>query len=233
MSSNFGSKGVVLQDTGLRKYMISIFSKMFLALGLTGGVSFFCMSSPSFVSFAASGSFHWVLFLSLLGVSCFMVSRAHRLSGDLVSTLFWAHAVLTGAALSPLVFYFSGESIANAFFMTACFYGGMSLYGHSTSRDLTSLGSFLFVGLVCLVLTSIVNGLILHCSALSGGLSAVLIIVFAGLTAYDVQKIKRFYNEGDAADVLSKKVTLGAFCLYLDFINMFIHILHLLGRGRR
>jgi FtsH-binding integral membrane protein len=123
---------------------------------------------------------------------------------------------------------YTGASIANAFFMTSVFFGGMSLYGYTTDRDLTELGSFMRVGLFALIITSIVN-IFIGSSMLQIGLSAICLVIFCGLTAYDVQKIKEFYNEKYDEDTLRKRALIGALSLYLDFINMFLALLRLIG----
>ena len=116
--------------------------------------------------------------------------------------------------------------------MTACFFGGMSLYGHSTNRDLTKVGSYMFVGLVSVIVTSLINVFFLKSSVVELGISALLIVIFAGLTAYDVQNIKQMYAETDGEELASKLSVFGALTLYLDFINMFLAILRFFGHNR-
>jgi FtsH-binding integral membrane protein len=126
---------------------------------------------------------------------------------------------------------YTGESIANSFFMSAVFFGGMSLYGYVTKKDLTGVGSFMIVGLFAVIITSLVN-LFLKSSGLQMGLSALTVIIFCGLTAYDVQKIKTFYSEALDEETLKKRAIIGSLSLYLDFINLFLSLLRLLGNRR-
>ena len=224
-----GGTGVI--HDGLRRYMIGVFNKMFMALCLTGVVSALCVSSEQILSFM-TGGFHLVLVLATLGIVIYLSARINKMASDTANSLFWVYAALVGAMLSPLFAIYTGESIANAFFMTAIFFGSMSLVGYTTKKDLTSLGTFMLVGLICLVITSIVNVFFIKSSGLEIGLSALCVIIFCGLTAYDVQKIKMFYNPSDPAEVSAKKSILGALSLYLDFLNMFLALLRLFGNRR-
>lgn len=224
--NNFSNTNSVFIDDGLRRYMRGVFTKMFMALCLTGGVSMICMSSPEILSFMSSISF----FLSLitLGIVFFISFRINKMKSDTANALFWVYSSLVGASLSPLFIMYTGESLANTFFMTSIFFGLMSLYGYTTKKDLTSLGSFMIIGLWSIIIASIIN-IFLKSSALQMGLSAIAIIVFCGLTAWDVQKIKFFYNPSDPVEISTKKSILGALALYLDFINMFLHLLRFMG----
>jgi FtsH-binding integral membrane protein len=226
---NFSSGPIIVSD-GLRKYMMSVYNKMFLALCLTGIVSFLCISNPAVLSFMAGG-FSIILMLATFGIVIYLSARINKIDAEKAKALFWVYSALLGAFLSPLFVIYTGESIANAFFMTAVFFGGMSLYGYVTKKDLTGMGSFMIVGLFAVIVTSIVN-MFLKSSGLQMGLSALTIVIFCGLTAYDVQKIKEFYHNSLDDETLKKRAVLGALSLYLDFINIFLSLLRLFGNRR-
>lgn len=226
---DFNSSPIIMGD-GLRKYMTSVYNKMFLALCLTGGVSFACLANPKVLQFLAGG-FSLLLMIATLGIVIYMSARINKLSAERAGSLFWTYSALIGATLAPIFVAYTGESIANAFFMTAIFFGGMSLYGYVTRRDLSGLGSFMIVGLIAVIITSIVN-LFLGSSALQIGLSAISIVIFCGLTAYDIQKIRSFYDPSLDEETLKKRAVYGSLSLYLDFINIFLSLLRLIGNRR-
>lgn len=226
---NFNSSPIIMEN-GLQKYMISVYNRMFFALCLTGAVAFICSMNPEILAFMAGG-FSIVLMIATFAIVFYISARINRLTADKAGSLFWLYSALLGAFLSPLFAIYTGESLANSFFMTAIFFGGMSLYGYVTKRDLTGVGSFMTVGLFAVIISSIVN-LFLKSSALQIGLSALCIVIFSGLTAYDVQKIKRFYDSSLDSESLSKRAVIGALSLYLDFINMFLAMLRFLGDRR-
>ena len=228
-SFNFNSSPIVMGD-GLRKYMISVYNKMFMALCLTGAVSFVCISNPNILQFMMGG-FSIFLMIATFGIVIYLSARINKIDSEKAKALFWLYSALLGAFLSPLFVIYTGESIANAFFMTAIFFGGMSLYGYITKKDLTGVGSFMTVGLFAVIITSIVN-IFLQSSGLQTGLSALCVIIFCGLTAYDVQKIKAFYNPSIDEETLKKRAILGSLSLYLDFINLFLALLRLFGNRR-
>lgn len=232
MNGNFDTRtSPILVDDGFRVYMRSVFFKMFSGLCITGLVAFLCVSSPEILSFM-SGGFSIIMMFLTFGLVIYISARINKIAPDTANSLFLVYSALIGAFLSPLFVVYTGASIANCFFMTATFFGGMSLLGYTTKRDLTSVGSFMFVGLICLIITSFVNAIFLKTRVLQVGLSALTLIIFAGLTAFDVQKIKQFYNPNEPVDVSSKKAILGALNLYMDFINMFLAMLRLFGDRR-
>ncbi|MDR2075032.1 MAG: Bax inhibitor-1/YccA family protein [Holosporales bacterium] len=218
-------------DGGLQKYMRSVFTRMFMALCLTGIVAMICVSSPEILD-VMTGGFSVFLMLATFGIVMYLSFRINKIPLDTANALFWVYSALIGAFLSPLCLMYTGSSIANCFFMTSTFFGGMSLLGYTTKKDLTSIGSFMFVGLMCLIICSFVNAILLHSGALQLGLSAITLVIFAGLTAYDVQKIKQFYNSNDPVDIAGKKAVLGALNLYMDFINIFLAMLRIFGNRR-
>lgn len=215
---------------GLRKYMMSVYNRMFLALCLTGLVSFICALNPDILAFM-SGGFSIILMIATFAIVIYISARINKMSSEKANSLFWIYSALLGAFLSPLFAIYTGESIANSFFMAAIFFGGMSLYGYVTKKDLTGVGSFMTVGLFAVIISSIIN-LFLKSSGVQIGLSALCIVIFSGLTAYDVQKIKTFYDLTTDEETLRKRAVLGALSLYLDFINLFLALLRFLGNRR-
>lgn len=221
-------------DVGLRAYMIGVFNKMFGALGVTGIVSFLLSTNEQIMRFMFRNiSVFWILFFATLGIGLYLVLRLHKMSISTANGLFWAYATLTGISFAPLFVVYTGSNIALAFCSSAALFGGMSLVGYTTKKDLTSLGTFLFVGLIVVLLTSLINRFFLHNSLFSLALSAIMVLIFIGFTAYDVQNIKRMYDYAPSNEALSKFAIFGAFQLYLDFINLFINLLRLIGGSSR
>jgi FtsH-binding integral membrane protein len=143
-------------------------------------------------------------------------------------TTFWVYAALVGVSFASLGLVYAHDSIARVFLITAATFGGMSLWGYTTSRDLTGWGSFLFMGLIGIILASLVN-IFLASSAMSWVISVLGVVIFTGLTAYDTQKIKEMYFEADEVAVMGRKAIMGALRLYLDFINLFLMLLRIFG----
>jgi FtsH-binding integral membrane protein len=211
--------------------MIAVFNRMFAALCVTGSAALLCSSSPAMLRFMTSGA-SFLLFFGMLAMVIYIQRKIGDISVNAASNLFWVFSGVMGASLSPIFVVYTGASLANCFFMTALFFGGMSVLGYTTKRDLTDLGSFMLVGLICLCVTSLVNVIFLKSSALQLGLSVISVIIFAGLTAYDIQKVKQLYSNIDDTEIANKKAIIGALRLYLDFINMFINLLRIFGSRR-
>ena len=155
----------------------------------------------------------------------------HKMSASAAQTTFWIFAGLMGLSLASIFAVYTNTSIARVFFISAGTFAAMSLYGYTTNRDLSGWGSFLFMGLIGIVIASIVN-IFLVSSALHFAISVIGVLVFVGLTAYDTQSIKNMYSEADHEEIHGKKAIMGALRLYLDFINLFIMLLHLFGQRR-
>ncbi|MCB1509140.1 MAG: Bax inhibitor-1/YccA family protein, partial [Hyphomicrobiaceae bacterium] len=204
-------------DEGLRAYMIKVYNYMAIGLALTGiaalGMANLATTTdPSqavaqfnngilltSIGAAIYGSpLQWVVMLAPLGLVFFLSFRVHKMSVGAAQATFWVYAALVGVSLSSIFLIYTAESITRVFFISAASFGALSLYGYTTKRDLTGMGSFLFMGLIGLIVASIVN-IFLGSSALAFAISAVGVLVFAGLTAYDTQKIKEMYYEGDDA----------------------------------
>jgi FtsH-binding integral membrane protein len=219
--------GVVTAADGLRGYMTSVFNKMFMALCFTGTVAYLCASSQEIITFMAGGISYLLLFATL-AIVFYLSTRINKIDSNKAQALFWLYSALLGACLSPIFVVYTGTSIANSFFTASAFFGGMSLYGYLTKKDLTNVGSFMMVGLVAVVLTTLVN-IFLRNSALSIGMSALCVVIFSGLTAYDIQRIRAFYATAHGEEALKKRSVIGALQLYLDFVNLFLALLRLMG----
>lgn len=169
--------------------------------------------------------------LAPLGFVFFLSFRIQKMSLTAAQATFWLFAGVMGLSLSSIFLVYTGESITTTFFVTAAAFGSLSLYGYTTKRDLTGMGSFLFMGLIGIIIAMVVN-IFLASSALQFAISVIGVLVFAGLTAYDTQRIKGMYYEGDSVAASGKKAVMGALSLYLDFINMFMFLLQFLGSQR-
>lgn len=219
-------------DVGLRDYMQKVFNNMGVALAITGLVSFFVSNSPALLNSIFGSPLKWVVLFAPLGFIFFMSAQANKVSAAKLKTYLWVFSGLMGLSLAPIFLMYTGSSIARAFFISASLFGAMSLYGYTTKKDLTAMGSFMFMGLIGIIIASIVN-LFLQSSAMQYAISVLTVIIFTGLTAYDVQKIKSLYYQFSGhAEAISKAATMGALTLYMDFINMFIAILRLFGERR-
>ncbi|HWA17656.1 MAG TPA: Bax inhibitor-1/YccA family protein [Devosia sp.] len=236
-----GTAAVV--DEGLRSYMLRVYNYMGLGLVVTGLVAYFTYSL-SFVEQAGrivgvtdlgnllyNTPLQWVVMLAPLAFVLVLSFGITKLSVGVTQILFWAFAAVMGLSLSSIFAVYTGGSIAKVFFISAATFGAMSLYGYTTKRDLTQIGSFLIMGLIGIIIASIVN-LFLASSALSFAISIVGVLVFVGLTAWDTQKIKESYDVGFGHEVLMKGAIMGALSLYLDFINLFLMLLRLFGSQR-
>ena len=231
-------------DEGLRAYMIRVYNLMALALGFTalfaaGTVMLATGGTPvatlpngatlnGFGAILYGSPLRWVIMLAPLGLVFYLSFRIQNMSVGAAQVAFWSFAALLGVSLSSIFLIYTSASIVQTFFITATAFGALSLYGYTTKRDLTAMGSFLFIGLIGLILVMIVN-IFLQSPAMQFAISAIGVLIFAGLTAYDTQKIKEMYYAGDGADVAEKKAIMGALALYLDFINMFQFLLYFLG----
>jgi FtsH-binding integral membrane protein len=230
-------------DAGLRAYMIRVYQYMAAAVALTGVVSWLTFNAAtttdaagklvvtSFGQALYSGPATIVLFLGTLGLVFAISWMIDRLSAGTALIMFMAYAALLGVMLSSIFLVYTGTSITRVFFISAASFGALSLYGYTTQRDLTALGSFLMMGVFGLVLAMIVN-IFLKSSMMEFIISCAGVLIFAGLTAYDTQKIKEMYDAVDDSNIMGRKVVMGALSLYLDFINIFLFLLRLLGDRR-
>jgi uncharacterized protein len=231
-------------DVGLRAYMIRVYNYMAAGVALTGVVAWFTFSQAVITNAAGQivgltpfghaiygGPLTIVLFIGTLGLVFFMSFRISSLQPSTALGLFMLYAGLLGLMLSSVFLAYTGASITRTFFISAASFGALSLYGYTTQRDLSPIGSFLIMGLFGLILAMVVN-IFLKSTGLDFAISAIGVLVFAGLTAWDTQKIKEMYDVNDDGTVEGRKAVMGALALYLDFINLFLFLLRFMGNRR-
>jgi len=233
-----GARADAATDEGLRAYMIRVYNLMAIGLAITGVAALaafnFAFVDGQLTAFGQAiylSPLRWVVILAPVALVFFMSFRIDKLSVSAAQTTFWIYAALMGLSLSTVFLVYTGESITRTFFITAASFGALSLYGYTTKRDLSGMGSFLIMGLFGLIIASLVN-MFLGSSALQFAISVIGVLIFAGLTAYDTQQIKEMYYEGDSTLVAGRKAIMGALRLYLDFINLFMFMLQFLGSNR-
>lgn len=234
-------------DEGLRSYMVKVYNLMALALVITGAAAFgfasLAVTSDPAAAVATlpngkmltdlgyaiyASPLRWVVMLAPLALVFFLSFRVHKMSVSAAQATFWVYAALVGLSISSIFLRYTEASIVQTFFITAASFGALSLYGYTTKKDLSAMGSFLIMGLFGLIIASVVN-IFLQSSAVGFAVSAIGVLIFAGLTAYDTQKIKEMYFEGDDVLVAGRKAIMGALTLYLDFLNLFMFLLQFLG----
>lgn len=231
-------------DAGLRAHMLRVYNYMASGLALTGifaiviaQLSVVTNDAGQIVALTNLGNtlfgspFKWVVMLAPLGMVFFLSARLHRMSQSTAQITFWIYAAMMGISLATIFIAFTGASVARVFFITAGTFAGMSLWAYTTKKDLSGWGSFLFMGLIGIIIASIVN-IFISSSALQFAVSVIGVLVFVGLTAYDTQNIKNEYAEHLDEESAGKLAISGALRLYLDFINLFIMLMHLFGDRR-
>ena len=231
-------------DEGLRAYMLKVYNYMASGISITGFISLILFklsvvttSDGSIESLTSLGNalynsaLMWVVMLAPLGVVFYMSFGIRKMSAAKAQGTFWVFAALMGASLSSIFLIYTGASITRVFFITAGTFGAMSIYGYTTKKDLTKLGSFLMMGLFGIIIASVVN-MFMKSTMMYYVISILGVLIFVGLTAYDTQKIKNMYLESDSGEIMGKKAVMGALTLYLDFINLFIMLLRLFGQRR-
>lgn len=219
-------------DAGLRSYMLSVYNYMASGVLLTGIVALLFsrggIESPAATLILGGGPLAWIIMLSPLAFVMVMSFGMNRLSTGALQGLFWAFAVVMGLSMSTIFLRFTGVSIAQTFFATTAAFAGLSLWGYTTKKDLSGFGTFLVMGVVGLIVAALLN-IWLQSPALTFAISAIGVLLFAGLTAYDTQRIKSMYDYVAGTDMMGKAVIMGALSLYLDFINMFTFLLNFMG----
>ena len=230
-------------DAGLRAHMIRVYNLMAAAVALTGVVSWLTFNAATTTNTAGqlaltafgqsiySGPATIVLFLATLGLVFAIGWMIDRLSAGTALLMFMLYAGLLGLMLSSIFLVYTGTSITRVFFISAASFGALSLYGYTTQRDLSAMGSFLTMGLIGLIIASLVN-MFLQSGMMSFVISCVGVLIFAGLTAWDTQKIKEMYSPMDDGTIAGRKAVMGALSLYLVFNNFFMFLLRLLGDRR-
>ncbi|MXP27490.1 BAX inhibitor (BI)-1/YccA family protein [Porphyrobacter algicida] len=217
-------------DAGLRSYMLSIYNYMASGVLLTGIVALLTAQSGLAVTFA-TGPLMWLVALSPLAIVFAMSFGMNKFSKTALQAMYWGFAFLMGLSLSTIFLVYTGASIAATFFATAGAFAGLSLFGYTTKKDLSAFGTFLIMGVVGLIIASIVN-MFMQSTGLALAISFLGVLIFAGLTAYDTQKLKRIYDQVRGTEFMGKVVIMGALNLYLDFINMFLFLLRFMGNSR-
>ena len=234
----------VVMDEGLRAYMLKVYNFMASGIFLTGIIALLSFklsvvtdASGSITGFTGLGNalffsgLKWVVMLAPLGIVFYMSFGIKKMSAAKAQTVFWVFAALMGLSLSWILLVYTGASVARVFFITSATFGAMSIYGYTTKRDLTKLGSFLMMGLIGIIIASVVN-IFMQSTMMYFVISILGVLIFVGLTAYDTQKIKNMYLVSDSGEIMGKKAVMGALTLYLDFINLFIMLLRLFGQRR-
>jgi FtsH-binding integral membrane protein len=226
-------------DEGLRQYMLKVYQYMALALVFTGVFAYASLNfaplmqmiynvGPNGEIFGVSG-FGTLIMFAPLAISLFFFMKMASMTVQTAQVMLWLYAAVMGMSLSTLGLIYTGQSITKTFFVCASVFGGMSIYGYSTKRDLTSIGSFLVMGVIGIVIAALVN-MFLQSAALDFSISLIGIVVFMGLTAWDTQKLKAIYQySGIDSETREKIAVVGALTLYLDFINLFVYLLRFLG----
>jgi uncharacterized protein len=217
-------------DAGLRSYMLSVYNYMASGVLLTGIVALLFANS-SFIAPVLQSPLRWLIMLAPLGFVMVLSFGINRLSTGTAQALFWGFATVMGLSMASIFLVFTGTSIAQTFFATAAAFAGLSLWGYTTKRDLSAFGTFLIMGVFGILIASLIN-IFLQSSAMQFAISVIGVLLFAGLTAYDTQRIKSMYSYVAGTDMMGKTVIMGALSLYLDFVNMFMFLLQLFG-GRR
>lgn len=218
-------------DVGLRAYMQKVFALMAGGTAVTGLVAFLTAQSPAMLEVIYGTPLRWVVFLAPIGIALLFGLRIHAMRASTAQMVFWLFSAVMGLSLASIFIVYTGESIARTFFIAAATFAGMALYGYTTKRDLSGIGSFLIMGVWGLLIAMVVN-IFLASSALQMTISIIGVLIFTGLTAYDAQKIKQMYHAGDDAEIGTKKAVMGALNLYLDLVNIFIFLLHIVGDRR-
>jgi len=217
-------------DAGLRQYMVRVYSYMAAGLAISGLVAYLAVSTGFYQQIAGTPLI-WIVMLAPLGMVLLLGFGINRMSIGAAFLAFWAFAALMGLSLAGIFLVFTGASIARVFFISAATFAAMSLYGYTTGSDLSRFGAFLFMALIGIVIASLVN-IFVGSNALQFAISVIGVIVFTGLTAHDTQRIKQVYLASDPVNMTTKKAILGALTLYLDFINLFVMLLQLIGQRR-
>lgn len=240
----FGAARATVIDEGLRAYMIRVYNYMAAGVALTGVVAWLTYNAAVITNAAGQitgltpfgsaifgGPVTLILFLGTLGIVFFISFRISSLQPSTALMLFMGYAALLGLMLSSVFLAYTQTSITRTFFISAASFGALSLYGYTTQRDLSPIGAFLVMGLFGLILAMVVN-IFLGSQGLAFAISVIGVLIFAGLTAWDTQRIKEMYNVNDDGTMVGRKAVMGALTLYLDFINLFLFLLRFMGDRR-
>ena len=227
---NGSAIGRATYDQGLRRYMLSIYNYMASGVLLSGVVALLFAQS-GMAAEVLSSPLRWLVVLAPLGFVFAMSFGVNRMQTSTLQALFWGFCTVMGLSLSTIFLVYTGASIATTFFATAGAFAGLSLVGYTTKRDLSAMGAFMTMGLIGIIIAMVIN-IFLHSTGLQLAISILGVLVFAGLTAWDTQRLKTMYNQVAGTEFAGKAVILGALSLYLDFINMFQFLLNFMGARR-
>jgi FtsH-binding integral membrane protein len=217
-------------DEGLRSYMLRVYNYMALGVAFTGVVAMAVATDEQFVHTVIQA--RWILFFGILGLGFFGGRLIFTGNTVLAHGAYWLYAGLWGLLIGPYLYFLTGESVVRVFFITAAAFGGMSLYGYTTKRDLSAMGAFLCMSTFGILIAVLANALVFQSYGLHMLLSVVIVLVFAGITAWETQAIRRMYLSGEGGDIVQRKAIFGAFLLYGSFVTMFVWLLQLLGVAR-
>jgi uncharacterized protein len=226
-SPSYGGAAI---DAGLRNYMLTVYNYMAGGLAVTGLVAVIAVTTGFYQAIAGTPLI-WVVMLAPLGAVLFLSLRIDRMQYSTAQAVFWGYAALMGLSLAGILLVYTGTSVARVFFISAGMFAATSLYGYTTNRDLSRVGSFLMMGLIGIILAGLVN-IFIGSSALQFAISVIGVVVFTGLTAWDTQRIKAVYLGGRGTESMGKVALMGALTLYLDFINLFLMLVQLTGDRR-
>jgi FtsH-binding integral membrane protein len=214
-------------DEGLRKFMLSVYNNMTISLVISGAVALFVSMSPGMMSLIWATHLKWVVVFLPLVMSLGFTFMVDKISSSTARLFLFVFAAAMGLSLSSLFAIFKMGSIVQVFFITAATFGAASLYGYTTKRDMTNIGSFLIMGVIGIVIASIVN-IFLQSSMFGFIISCLAVLIFTGLTAYDTQELKNVYDS-QYDEEMEKSGVIGALGLYMNFINIFVHLLQIIG----
>jgi len=217
-------------DVGLRSYMLRVYNYMTGALALTGAIAYFTYSS-GLIEQIYGTPLYWVAVFAPLAFVLVLSFGIQKMSLGAAQATFWGYAGVMGISMSSIFLVYTGASIAEVFFITSATFLAMSLWGYTTKKDLSGFGHFLMMGLIGIIIAMVVN-FFLHSAPLYFAISVIGVLVFTGLTAWDTQRIKEMYWDGDSTEIAGKKSIMGALALYLDFINLFLMLMQLMGNRR-
>ena len=222
--------GTAARDDGLRSYMLSIYNYMASGVLLSGVVALLFARS-GMAAQVLQTPLRWLIMLAPLGFVMAMSFGLHKMQSSTLKALFWGFSVTMGLSLSSIFLVYTGSSIAMTFFATAGAFGGLSLYGYTTKRNLSAMGAFMVMGLIGIIIAMVLN-IFIQSSAMQLAISVLGVLIFAGLTAWDTQRLRSTYYQVQGTDLVQKVVIMGALSLYLDFVNMFQFLLSFMGDRR-
>ncbi|MDX1949980.1 MAG: Bax inhibitor-1/YccA family protein [Rickettsiales bacterium] len=229
--TNYASAQSTTIDAGLRSHMIKVYNYMAAGLGVSGLVAYFAYTSPEFAALAFQ--LRWVCFFAILGMAFLVMPRMYSMSENGAKLTFFAYSAILSISIAPMFAIYTGESIARTFFITASVFGGLSLLGYTTKKDLTSWGTFGAIGVIGVFFAGLLNYFFFKSTGMQLVTNIVAIIAVIALTAYDTQKVKQaYYVSGGNPAIANKSAIIGALQLYFDFVYLFIHLMQILGNRR-